>query len=181
MMALMSEVDLPTPNGAATFSETTAKARFGVAYLRTVCSQAGVGFTETSPDEDVLAVDGNVHFALADARVQIKCTGQFRINGGPTATWTAEVEWREKWQMSQVPVYFVLVIVDPDDQVKWLDHYDQGTVQRAAAFWTRVDTMSDTTRIRIPKSQRLTADTLQGWAEDLAVLFGLALRGDGDA
>jgi hypothetical protein len=41
----------------ATLPDTGRRARYGVAYLRTICAQAGVGVKETSPDEDVLAVD----------------------------------------------------------------------------------------------------------------------------
>src|SRR5437764_2962434 len=70
----------------ATLTANGAKARFGVAYLRAVCSHAGVGFQEVSVDEDVLAIDGMINFDLAEVRVQVKCTGGFRINGGKTAT-----------------------------------------------------------------------------------------------
>lgn len=155
----------------ATLTTNGAKARFGVAYLRAVCSHAGLGFAETSIDEDVLAIDGVINFALAEVRVQVKCTGQFRINGGGTATWPAEDAWWEKWHRCGVPAYFVLVVLDPDDQVAWLQHDDAGTLHRAAAFWVRVDNMSVGPGITVPKRQRLTADTLQEWAEDLEECF----------
>lgn len=148
-----------------------AKSRFGVAYVRAVCSQAGVGFQETSPDEDVLAVDGSVDFEIAPARVQVKCSGQSRLKGGSTATWPIRESWRQRWQRSGVPVYFVLVIVDPDDQVSWLHHQDKATLHRAAAFWVRLDTLPDGQNIAVPKAQRLTADTLRSWAEDVRASF----------
>lgn len=158
-------------NGAATLSANRAKSRFGVAYVRAVCSQAGVGFEETGPDEDVLAVDGNVEFEIAPARVQVKCTGQFRLKGGSTATWPIDDSWRQRWNRSGLPVYFVLVIVDPDDQKSWLYHHDEATLNRAAAFWVRVDTIPDAQNIVVPKVQRLTADTLQLWAEEVEASF----------
>src|SRR6266705_3566406 len=99
------------PNSIGTLSSNGSKARFGAAYVRAVCSQAGVGFQETSPDEDVIAVDGQVDFAVSPARVQIKCTGRFRISGGKTATWQAEESWLGNWHQSKIPVYFVLVVV----------------------------------------------------------------------
>src|SRR5687768_16882211 len=106
----MATPSQPAPISIATLSANGSKARFGVAYVRAVCSQAGVGFKETSIDEDVLAIDGEIDFAVAAARVQIKCTGQFRINGGgDTATWPAEPAWWTKWHRSKVPVYFVVV------------------------------------------------------------------------
>ncbi|MET7967564.1 DUF4365 domain-containing protein [Micromonospora sp. NPDC005305] len=155
----------------ATLGPNGCKARFGVAYLRAICSQAGVGFTETSIDEDVLAIDGKVEFAVADARVQVKCTGKFRINGGDTATWPADEQWWKKWHNSGVPVYFVLVVMDPDDQPDWLDHRVDGTMHRTAAFWVRVDKMSQASGITVPKSQRLTADTLRQWSSDVDACF----------
>lgn len=162
----------------ATLDANRAKSRFGVAYMRAVCSQAGVGFQETSPDEDVLAVDGNVEFEIAPARVQVKCTGQFRLKGGPTATWPIDESWRQRWKRSGLPVYFVLVIVDPDDQVSWLHHQDEATLHRAAAFWARVDALPDGQNIVVPKAQRLTADTLRLWAEEVEASFD-GLRGGG--
>ncbi|MFB7716750.1 DUF4365 domain-containing protein [Nocardia sp. NPDC056100] len=155
-----------------------AKARFGLAYVRAVCSQAGVVFQETSPDEDVRAVDGLVGFAIADVRVQVKCTGQFRINSGPTATWPIEDSWRKNWNQCKLPVYFVLVIVDPDDQIAWLQHHDNATLHRAAAFWVRVDTIPDSQGIVVPKAQRLTADTLRLWLADVEAIFD-GSRGSG--
>jgi hypothetical protein len=156
----------------ATLGANGAKARFGVAYLRAVCSQAGVGFVETSIDEDVLAVDGEVQFAIASARVQIKCTGRFRLEGGAeTASWPADPAWWEKWQKSCVPVYLVLLVVDPGDQSLWLDHRVDGTFQGSAAFWVRVDTMPDGASVQVPRSQRLTAETLKQWAVDVEACF----------
>lgn len=155
----------------ATLTPNGAKARFGVAYLRAICSHAAVGFAETSIDEDVLAVDGSIEFDLGIVRVQVKCTSQFRINGGKTATWQAEPAWWEKWHRSGLPVYLVVVVIDPDDQAAWLHHHNEGTLHRAAAFWVRVDNMSVSPGITVPKSQRLTADTLQEWATDLENCF----------
>jgi hypothetical protein len=146
--------------------------------MRAICSQAGVGFEETSIDEDVLAVDGSVVFRPASARVQIKCTGQLRIGSGETATWHAEPGWWAKWHDSGVPVYFVVVIVDPDVQTRWLAHRQDGTMHHAAAFWVRVDQMSEGAGITVPKTQRLTADTLHIWAADVEACFGVK-RGGG--
>lgn len=156
----------------ATLSPELAKARFGAAYVRAVCNHAGVGFTETEIDQDVQAVDGTVDFDLSPARVQIKCTGQFRINGGRTASWPSEKGWWIKWHRSGVPVYFVLVMVDPDEQTRWLDHLTEATLVRAAAFWVRVDTMSERPSITVPKVQRLTVATLNQWAAEVDACFG---------
>jgi hypothetical protein len=41
----------------ATLDSNRRKARYGVAYVRSICSQAGMPMNEGSPDEDVFAVD----------------------------------------------------------------------------------------------------------------------------
>ena len=169
---VMTAETSPEAAPIATLGANGAKARFGAAYLRTICSHAGVGFMETTIDEDVLAIDGKIEFAMGDARVQIKCTGQFRIDGGTTASWPAEEAWWLKWHRSKVPVYFVIVMVDPDDQPQWLEHRNDGTLCRTAAFWVRVDQMVEGPSITVPKVQRLTADTLAGWAADVNACFG---------
>ena len=50
------------------------KARYGVAYVRSICAQAGVNLQETSPDEDVLAVDCDIKFSGGGAHFQ--CTSE---------------------------------------------------------------------------------------------------------
>ena len=132
-----------------------------MAYLRAVSSEAGVGCQETSVDEDALAVDCDMVFAAANARVRVKCTGQFRLDGGGTPSWAWHDHWWRSWHGSKLPVYFVLVIVDPDLRPGWLDHHPYGTLYRAAAFWARVDQLDQTTSIQVSKSQRLTAATMQ--------------------
>jgi hypothetical protein len=142
-----------------------AKSRFGVAYVRAVCSQARVGFDETSPDEDVQAVDGLVKLRNGPVYVQVKATSQYKIRGR-SATWSAEPQWHSSWRECGLPVYFVLVIVEMPDCSAWLDQQPAGTWQRTAAFWARVDQLSYTGGILIPKSQRLTAQTMRVWAAD---------------
>ncbi|MFC5662948.1 DUF4365 domain-containing protein [Kitasatospora misakiensis] len=163
----------PDLSSVVTLSQNGAKGRYGVSYVRSIVSQAGVGFTETSPDEDVLAVDATVDFALAPARLQIKCTGGFSI-AGKSATWQSELYWREQWSQSLLPVYFVLVILDVDDRPQWIKHHETGTDHRAAAFWVRVNQTEAGDKIRIPKSQRFTADVLRLWHEEVEACFSPA-------
>ncbi|MEU7725177.1 DUF4365 domain-containing protein [Streptomyces sp. NPDC040724] len=154
----------------ATLSPNGAKGRFGVSYVRSIVSQAGVGFTETSPDEDVLAVDGSVDFAIASARIQVKCSSRFSISGS-SATWHSELHWRERWSACALPVYFVLVIMDFDDRAEWIRHDDRGTRQTAAAFWVRVNQLGEDQKIHVPKTQRLTAESLNLWAKEVEECF----------
>jgi hypothetical protein len=175
MMRVMDGGDLnpaePPPEHAVTLNENACKARYGVAHFRALCSQAGLGFAETSPDEDTLAVDGEVQFDEASVRVQIKCTAQFKIRGN-SASWPSEVHWRDAWSRSAVPVYFVLVLLDVSDRCLWLAHSSAGTMHHAAAFWVRVGREKDAARtIVVDKSQRLTTATFSTWARDLHLCF----------
>jgi hypothetical protein len=148
-----------------------AKARYGVAYVRSILSQAKIGFTETSPDEDVLAIDGEIQFRPASVRVQIKCSSKRNI-AGLSNTWPCKVQWQEKWNDCLVPAYLILVILDHDDENDWIYHNDgAGTDHRSAAFWTRVDTLEPTTSIVIPKSQRFTVETIPIWQDHLIASF----------
>ncbi|SOC47821.1 protein of unknown function [Blastococcus aggregatus] len=165
--ALRQPLELSVPT--ATLLPSARKARYGVAYLRNVCAQAGVGMNETPADEDVLAVDCSVEFAEAPVRVQVKCTSQFTI-AGRSASWPLEEGWVRAWSHHLVPVYFVLVIVGSDISC-WLDHHAKGTSHRAAAFWRRLPPAVGETRLDVPKTQRLTADTLDIWRRDLLASF----------
>ncbi|MFG1885466.1 DUF4365 domain-containing protein [Micromonospora sp. NPDC049102] len=165
-MALTDSSFDETAGSAHWLPENQVKARYGVTYVAAICSQAGVGFKEWPPDEDFLAIDADVRLRRGSVSVQVKCTSRFKIRGY-SASWPAEVSWRRAWSECYNPVYFVLVIVDLPDPAGWLIHTDDGTHHRAAAFWARVDNMSDVGDIKIPKDQRLTTETLSQWAADL--------------
>lgn len=155
----------------ATLDSDRRKARYGVAYVRSICAQAGVNLQETSPDEDVLAVDCDIKFRKGPVSAQIKCTSQLKIHGR-SASWPVESKWVNKWKLSLLPVYFVIVIV-PDEVAEWIEHDPaEGTFHRAAAFWRRIRPDEQIgTRLSIPKDQRFQASTLDAWYSDLLATF----------
>lgn len=145
--------------------ENRRKARYGVAYVRSVCSEAGVPMSETSPDEDVYAIDAHVRFPELDVPLQVKCTSKLTVTG-VSASIASDPAWLQKWRMSLLPVYLVLVIVPK--RAAWLRHDKGGTWHATAAFWVRV-TGHETGRIQVPKKQRLTRLTFDAWrAETLS-------------
>lgn len=144
------------------------KARYGVSYLRAVCSQAGMPVSETAPDEDVLAVDCDVKFEQASVLVQVKCTSRLTV-AGRSASVRLEPEWRAKWAKQKVPVYLLLVIV-PKKPSEWLSHLDDKTMHATAAYWVRVNG-SEGDSVNVPKSQRLTASTFETWHGQLLACF----------
>lgn len=171
---LHSVPDVDVPAQRTTFrgslTDNGCKARYGVAYLRALCSQAGLLMSEISPDEDAQAIDCMIIFRTGIVTVQVKCTSQFKLKGR-TASWPMELHWQEAWEQQQLPVYFVMVIVEETDPQTWLRHADDGTFHRAAAYWTRVDVNTPAHAIRVDKTQRLTADTFHRWSLDLSACF----------
>lgn len=149
--------------------ENRRKARYGVAYLRSVCSQVGVPLSETEPDEDVYAIDCHVKFPELAVPVQVKCTSKLTVIGRGASVDSNPV-WLAKWRQSRIPVYLVLVIV-PKKCVDWLRHDKDGTWHATGAFWVRV-TGHETGRITVPKRQRLTTDSFDEWRTEALAAFG---------
>lgn len=146
------------------------KARFGVGYVQTLSAHAGLGFTETGPDQDVLAVDCALDFPEASVRVQVKCTSTLTLPGR-SASWKVKPAWNKLWSTSKSPVYLVIVMV-PKDFDKWIDHSYVGTnLTKTAAFWARVDNQSINGSVNIPKSQRLTVDSFPLWRDDMLSVY----------
>lgn len=166
-------MSLGTRAGALEFGESGSslsmdgrKARYGLAYVDSICTQAGVPLIEPKPDEDVLAVDCSLMFPEADVRVQVKCTSRWTI-GGKSLTFPLEQEWVRKWDDNILPVYFVVVIVPRQEVRHWIRHDHDGTFHRTAAFWARLPPGEIGSSVVVPKSQRFTARTLSSWHKDL--------------
>lgn len=169
----VAAVTAPVSNVMAPYAKLEdkgRKARYGVSYVRNVCSQAGVPFSETEPDSDVFAVDCQAEFPESPVRIQVKCTSTKKLSGH-SASWRLDEGWVRKWDASKIPVYFVLVIVPPRwDQ--WLAHDPQGTMHASVAYWRRVDFgVPMTGQLKIDKTNRLTRDTLAVWHADLLEVF----------
>lgn len=138
--------------------------RFGVAYLRAIAASAGVGFAETSPDEDVLAVDGGFAMKNGDVRVQVKTSTVPNFNQAGEARIRVE-DWHwGAWAANRHPVYGVLIAVENCDDALWMDtSADDITRVPAAAYWTRVsgpDITQRTGPMVFSRSRRFTVDTI---------------------
>ena len=107
------------------FDDKVSKARYGVAYLRSICSQAGVMMSETDPDEDAIAIDCTLNLGVGTVSVQVKCTSQFKLER-PLGFMADEGTLAGVWTRSMLPVYFLLVVVDVQDRAAWLDHRSDG-------------------------------------------------------
>lgn len=144
-----------------------------MAYFQNVCAQFGVGFDETAPDEDVLAIDGAVQFAELPVRIQIKCTKK-PFGANQQLAWPVSETWKSKWRQNLGPAYFVVVQVPNDLPDQWIA-YDQtdSTLLYATAYWSRIDGHSPDASIAVSRSNRLTSQTLAEWNDDLIRSFSV--------
>lgn len=121
---------------------------------------------ETSPDEDVLAVDGDVKFAEGSVGVQVKCSSRWKVVGSRNYSVRVKAKWVRNWEKSLHPIYLILVVV-PGDSVDWLDHPIDQTVHRTVAYWVRINPQNIGASIVVPRSQRLRGSTLDLWRSEL--------------
>jgi hypothetical protein len=153
------------------------QARFGVVYTRALAAQAGFGFDETSSGEDVLAVDGTLHFPEGDIRIQVKTTHTMtNLALGQNIKFRAETRWIENWEKSRLPVYLVYVLV-PKDSDKWVSHQDVNTVMPGThAYWHLLNghLFENSKTLQIPRSNRLKHETIKAWHNDFLRDFGVA-------
>ncbi|WP_432246286.1 DUF4365 domain-containing protein (plasmid) [Arthrobacter sp. G.S.26] len=159
---------------ASTFDLNRRKGRYGVAYLKNVCAQFGVGLDETSADEDVNAWDCAVKYVINSVPVQIKCTSSDFTASDPHLSWPIKPAWRSKWSNYRGgPAYFLVVRV-PSSPDEWIQHdADDQTLHQAAAYWARIDAATLGSSIRVNRANRFTAATLQLWHDDMLADFGL--------
>jgi hypothetical protein len=144
------------------------KGRYGVAYLDAVVTAAGFDMTEPRPGADMLAYDTTIMFPEGDVRVQIKTTHQYALGGSnERLTYTAKQHWVDSWAAARIPVYFVVVVVPPEDGQLWLNHGPTGTeMTQTAAFWNRIrpsDFTPANMSVAALRSQRLHGSTLLEW------------------
>ncbi|MCC5953434.1 MAG: DUF4365 domain-containing protein [Acidimicrobiia bacterium] len=143
------------------------KARFGVAYVRALCAQAGYRLTEVSADEDQAAYDCNVGFPGVEVRVQVKCTSSAFTVRKCTLGWTVTPHWRQAWSASHYPVYFVVVKLWDDDCEGWVRHHRESTRHTATAYWTRIDPTAVPDRVEVRRSSTFTIETFAEWLTDI--------------
>lgn len=145
--------------------------RMGVMYVRAMLAQAALGNSETSPGEDHLSNDLNIHFRQGDIRVQIKAGAAKRRNKDGSFSISLKQKWRTDWAAATIPVYLVYVHLEKKIAGHWLDHPVASTTVHAHAYWVRVNGVSKAT-VRVPVQNRLTAATFDEWLGDLQDLFG---------
>lgn len=160
-----------------TLVRTARTGRFGVAYVRAIMASAGVGFDETSADEDVVGIDGKIAFRPGDVRLQVKASVNPRTNAAGEPVIPVEPRHWALWAQNRLPTYGVLVILeDCVDDAYWMDTSAAGVTQvPAAAYWARLNgpTVTQTSgMIVFPQSQRFTVDTVREIFDELQGGYG---------
>jgi len=138
--------------------------------VRALAAQGGWTSSETSADEDQHAIDLMLECPEGPVHIQVKCgTSRLTKNG---IRQTVKPTWIGHWNRKLAPVYLVYVSVtkEPFD---WIVHNDNGTLHRCHAYWVRVDSRVKGSSVTVPRNNRLTADTLVGWRDDLLDMYGM--------
>lgn len=151
------------------FTDNGRRARYGAAYMRALCAHAGAMFTESSVDEDIMAIDGAVDFARMPVRVQIKCTSKFSVSGS-RLTLPLEPAWIKKWAASDTPV-FVVVVKVPGDIPGWLDYDVAFTRHNTVAYGRRYEKATDVKSMVFTGADRLTSESIYDWRD---IAYGIA-------
>lgn len=167
-MAALSDVDIDR-----------RQAWWGPAYVSALAAQAGYLWTPTPGEGDIHSFDGSVVLRIGHSTfIQVKC---FRTPMVRSKSYRIQTAWRRNWSQLDTPAYFVGVQV-PNDVSEWVQHRmaERDTLLRSAAFWTRIDPLMPQQRsIQLVASRRLTAETFDGWRQDveddLRGRFGMAV------
>ena len=145
------------------FTDEARKARYGVAYVQTLCAHAGVDFKEGSVDSDYMAIDGTIEYPRVAARVQVKCTSQFKVGNGNMSL-PLKPHWVTKWAESATAV-FVVVVKVPKSVPDWVEHDSVFTRHRTVAFGKRFEPTVHQTVMAFTAADKLTTETIYDWRQ----------------
>ena len=156
-----------------TLNLSDAVGRYAMAYVRKVCAQAHVGFSETSPGEDVLAIDGRIEYYTVDVRIQVKGSTKYSTHKTAGLIRVAvKDEWRRKWRKNGQPTYFIFVLMERQ-VAKWFEYFPGTTMAGAVAYWARIDNLpKSATHIVVDRRHRFTKATVRGWGKDIQQGYG---------
>lgn len=139
-------------------------------YVRSILAQAGIINTEVAGGEDHLAVDIVAVLPVGPITVQVKAGTKKPNKDGSISVSTTQA-WREKWAAAKTPVFLVYVRLEKELPTDWIGHEDLHTVLHARAQWLKVNDLS-VASAKLPKRNRLTAETLDKWVEEFNTAFG---------
>ncbi|WFN93803.1 DUF4365 domain-containing protein [Gordonia sihwensis] len=149
---------------AASIPAADRTGRFGALYVRALLGQAGVIHQETAGGEDHGAIEIMVTFPSGACFIQVK-TGTKAPNKDGSLTVPVTDDWKAKWANNVLPAYLVYVHLEKAPPADWVDHEDLQAVVHATALWGRVNQVSGKS-VRLPRENRLTADTFALWASE---------------
>lgn len=145
------------------FTDEARKARYGVAYMQSLCAHAGVDFKEGSVDSDYIAIDGTIEYPRVAARVQIKCTSQFKVGPGNMSL-QLKPGWVEKWSESETAV-FVVVVKVPKSVPDWVEHDAVFTRHGTVAFGKRFISADHQSVMTFTAADKVKTETIYDWRQ----------------
>lgn len=153
-------------NGTS-FSESTRKERFSLAYIHAVAARAGFEMVETHVDVD--SVDGLLR-STAGRRPQIdfqaKASSQDILKVDHLA-YSLKLKNYEDLRAETVNPRILIVVLLPNDETEWMSHSEDELVLRRCGYWLSLRGQSATENstnvtVKLPRTQLFDVDQLTG-------------------
>ncbi|WP_374228006.1 DUF4365 domain-containing protein [Rhodococcus qingshengii] len=137
---------------------SSRKSRYSLAFISSLCAQAGLRVSETRQDEDVHAIDMSVEYPESSVRLQLKCSSSMQMTR-KFETISCDQYRIDRWRDNAGPVFIVLVVV-PDNHYDWIADEDRSTLHRTHAYWAQYDPNSTRKSVRVYQENRVTLDVV---------------------
>lgn len=145
--------------------------QYGDAYLRALAAVAGFAMYKPVPDDDsidwVIAARGSYNtFVSPRLEVQVKCPYDFNADE-TTIGYSISLKNYDDLRKPNVMVPRLLIVVCiPEAIEEWIGYHDEGLTLKRCAYWKSLVDEPDVPNktgitVRLPKSQRLTVESLQ--------------------
>lgn len=145
--------------------------QYGNAYITALAAVAGFAMNKPTVDDDsidwVIAARGPYKtFVSPKIEVQLKCPYGFTADEA-TIGYSISMKNYNDLRNPRVMVPRVLIVVCiPAAIEEWIGYHDEGLTLKRCAYWKSLVNEPDVTNkteitVRLPKSQRLTVESLQ--------------------
>lgn len=151
--------------------ENLQKEEFSRAFVHAVATVAGFSAQRVDPDDDSIDVRisgrGSEGTSCSPRfEIQLKCTSRDEVVHEEEVRYPLSIKnYNDLRKDALVPRGLVVVLV-PEAIVDWITESEQELAMRHCGYWTSIrghgptDNVSSVT-VKIPRSKRLTAETLQ--------------------
>ncbi|MGW0632156.1 DUF4365 domain-containing protein [Streptomyces sp. NPDC002758] len=164
---------------------TWQQEQISLAYLSAVATRIGATSAQWNVDKD--GVDVTLQYNLIDVAFQMKCTyAPILLGDGETYAFDLDIRTYDLLRArNRSSAGFLGLVVVPQDLDAWLTQDDESLLMRCKGYYARIQNLpavsnKGTTRIHLPKKQRLDQAGLEGvFSYAFDRLFGSAAGGGG--